>query len=76
MQNGCSMQAPRRKGPSVWEFWWGEPGSDGRRVHRRIVIGTVERFRNESSTASAIDALRREINSPADRRETGSIEQR
>jgi len=62
MQNGCLMQVPRRRGPNVWEFRWREPGSDGRRIHRRVVIGTVEQFRNESRAVKAIAALRRDIN--------------
>ena len=67
MQNGCSMRTPRRRGPNVWEFRWREPGSDGRRVHRRIVIGTVEQFQNQARAARAIVGLRREINSQFDR---------
>lgn len=67
MQNGCLMLAPRRPGPNVWEFRWGESGSDGRRVHRRIVIGTVEQFESEARAAGAVVALRREINGHLDR---------
>lgn len=67
MQNGCLMQSPRRRGPNVWEFRWREPGSDGRRVHRRIVIGNVEQFQNQARAARAIVALRREINAHVDR---------
>jgi hypothetical protein len=63
MQNGCLMQTPRRRGPNVWEFRWRELGSDGRRVHRRIVVGTVEQFRDETRAVRAILGLRREINS-------------
>ncbi len=61
MQNGSLRRVPRRRGPDVWAFRWREPGSDGRRVHRRIVIGTIEQFKNESAAAKAIVALRREI---------------
>jgi len=64
MQNGCLMQVPRRRGPNVWEFRWREPGSDGRRVHRRIVVGTVQQLRDETRAVRAILGLRREINSP------------
>ena len=64
MQNGSLRRVPRRRGPDVWAFRWREPGSDGRRVHRRIVIGTIEQFTNESAAAQAIIALRREIKSP------------
>src|SRR6266567_3816331 len=63
MQNGSLRRVPRRRGPDVWAFRWREPGSDGRRVHRRIVIGTIEQFKNESAAAKAIVALRREIKS-------------
>jgi len=63
MQNGSLRQMPRRRGPAVWAFRWREPGSDGRRVHRRIVIGTIEQFKDESAAARAIVALRREIKS-------------
>src|SRR6266567_1430894 len=63
MQNGSLRQMPRRRGPAVWAFRWREPGSDGRRVHRRIVIGTIKQFKNESAAARAIVALRREIKS-------------
>ena len=61
MQNGSLRQVSRRRGPAVWSFRWREPGTDGRRVHRRIVIGTIEQFKNESAAAKAIVALRREI---------------
>lgn len=44
-----------------------EPGSDGRRIHRRLVIGTVEQFKDESVATRVIVPLRREINSPAHR---------
>lgn len=63
MQNGSLMRAARSRGPDVWEFRWREPGPDGRRVHRRIVVGTVERFKNEALAVKAIAGLRREINS-------------
>jgi hypothetical protein len=42
---------------------WREPGSDGRRIHRCIVIGTVQQFKNESVAIDAIVAPRREMNS-------------
>ena len=61
MQNGSLRQVSRRRGPAVWSFRWREPGSDGRRVHRRIVVGTTEQFQNESAAAKAVAALRREI---------------
>src|SRR5712691_1128700 len=44
MQNGSIMQAPRLRGPNVWEYRWREPGSDGKLKHRRMVIGSLDQF--------------------------------
>ena len=63
MQNGSLMRAARRRGPDVWEFRWREPGPDGRRVHRRIIVGTVKKLKNETAAGKVIAGLRREINS-------------
>ncbi len=52
---------PRRRGPAVWAFRWREPESDGRSIHRRIVIGTTEQFKDEAVAARAVVALSREI---------------
>ncbi len=41
MQNGSIMRSERRRGPDVWEYRWREPGPDGRRKHRRMVVGSV-----------------------------------
>jgi hypothetical protein len=62
MQNGSIMQAPRLRGPNVWEYRWREPGSDGKPKHRRMVIGSLDQFKDQSSALLAITALRREIN--------------
>lgn len=62
MQNGSLIRTPRRQGPEVWEYRWREPGPDGRRIHRRRVIGTVEQFSEVSAAFKATAGLRREIN--------------
>ena len=48
--------------PNVWEYRWREPGSDGKPKHRRMVIGSLDQFKDQSSALLAIAALRREIN--------------
>jgi len=62
MQNGSLMRGPRLRGPDVWEYRWREPGPEGKRKHRRVVIGSVEEFRDRASALQAIAALRQEIN--------------
>jgi len=42
MQHGSIIRAKRQHGPDLWEFRWREPGRDGKRKHRRIVLGSVE----------------------------------
>lgn len=58
MQNGSVIRAQRQRGPDVWEFRWREPGADGKRKHRRIVLGSVEQLADETAARQAITALR------------------
>ncbi|PYX20563.1 MAG: site-specific integrase [Acidobacteria bacterium] len=62
MQNGSVIRAERRRGPDVWEFRWREPGADGKRRHRRIVLGSVEQVEDEVAARQAISALKLEFN--------------
>jgi hypothetical protein len=65
MQNGSMIRAGRRRGPDVWEFRWREPGADGKRKHRRIVLaklGSIEQLADEAAARQAISALRLEFN--------------
>jgi hypothetical protein len=47
-QRGCLRCMRRKTGPSCWGFLWGENDSDGNRVLRTAVIGTLERSRPET----------------------------
>ena len=62
MQNGSITQSERRGGPDVWEYRWREPGPDGKRKHRRIVVGSVKQFRAKEAVIRATTTLRRDIN--------------
>jgi len=44
MQNGSLIRSKRQRGPAVWEFRWRELGGNGKRTHRRIVLGSVDRL--------------------------------
>ena len=52
----------RKRGPDVWCFRWREAGPDGRRIHRRIVLGTADELRSQPSARKMVFGLRREIN--------------
>lgn len=62
MQDGSVTVERRKRGPDVWCFRWREAGPDGRRIHRRIVLGTADELKSISSARKAVVGLRREIN--------------
>jgi integrase len=62
MQAGSVTVESRKRGPDVWCFRWREAGPDGRRIHRRIVLGTAEELKNIASARKMVVGLRREIN--------------
>jgi len=49
MQNGSITRSKRLKGPDVWEFRWRESGPDGKRKQRRMVVGSIRQFADESA---------------------------
>lgn len=62
MQNGSVIRAERRTGPAVWEFRWRELAGNGKRTHRRIVLGSVEHLVDEAAARQAVSALCIDIN--------------
>ena len=73
MQRGSLAMVSRKEGPAVWQFRWSEKGLCGVRVQRKRVIGTIDRYPNETAARSAITVLLAEINSEKSRIHTGSI---
>jgi integrase len=62
MQDGSVTIESRKRGPDVWCFRWREPGPDGRRIHRRIVLGTAADLKSIASARNMAVGLRHEIN--------------
>ncbi len=62
MQDGSVTVERRKRGPDVWSFRWREAGPDGRRIHRRIVLGSAEDLKSMASARRMVVGLRREIN--------------
>src|SRR3954453_5286667 len=62
MQDGSVTIESRKRGPDVWCFRWRERGADGRRIHRRIVLGTAEDLKSIASARNMAVGLRQEIN--------------
>jgi integrase len=62
MQDGSVSMEARKRGPDVWCFRWREPGADGRRIHRRIVLGTADELKSVAPARKMVVGIRREIN--------------
>jgi len=62
MQDGSVTVEHRKRGPDVWSFRWREAGPDGRRIHRRIVLGSADDLKSLASARKMAVGLRREIN--------------
>ena len=62
MQNGSIIRSERQRGSDVWEFRWRELAGNGRRTHRRIVLGSVDRLVDEVAARQAVSALCIDIN--------------
>ena len=63
MQRGSLAVIVRKDGPAVWQFRWSEKDLHGVRVQRKRVIGSIERYPDETAARSAITVLLAEINS-------------
>jgi len=44
MQQGSLIRSERKQGPAVWQFRWSDRGSNGERIYRKRVIGTVDEY--------------------------------
>jgi integrase len=49
MQDGSVSVERRKRGPDVWCFRWRVAGPDGRRIRRRIVLGSAEDLKGIAS---------------------------
>jgi len=43
-QQDVKSREKRNSGPDVWIFRWREVNASGKRVNRKVVLGTVEQF--------------------------------
>ena len=73
MQRGSLAMVIRKEGPAVWQFRWSEKGLCGARIQRKRVIGSIDRYPNETAARSAVTVLLAEINSEKARIHNRSI---
>jgi len=61
-QQGMLSRVKRSHGPDCWVFRWRETDAGGKRVRRKVVLGTVEQYPTEGTALKAAEALRITIN--------------
>lgn len=71
-QNGCLRREARQKGPDVWVFRWREQTPEGT-VHRKQIVGTVEKYPTRQAAEAAVGKLRITINEGAYSRTVGGV---
>jgi integrase len=73
MQRGSLAMVIHKEGPAVWQFRWSEKSLCGARIQRKRVIGSIDRYPNETAARSAVTVLLAEINSEKARIHNRSI---
>jgi hypothetical protein len=48
MQRGCMQRNSRKEGPDVLQFRWSKTRVDGKRLYHKKIVGTIERYPDES----------------------------
>jgi integrase len=64
-QQGSLTIEHRSTGPDVRVYRWREPGTHGRTVKRKRIIGTTKEYPTQSAAWKAVDALKLDINAEA-----------
>ena len=61
-QQGMISRVKRKHGPDCWIFRWRDTDVNGKRVRRKVVLGTVKEYPTEASALKAAESLRITIN--------------
>src|SRR5271169_5067688 len=67
-QQGSLRLEERKRGSAVWVYRWGENDITGKSIRRKVQLGSLERYPNESAACAAADALRLTINNQSRRK--------
>ena len=61
-QQGMVYRVKRKQGPDCWIFRWREEDATGKRIRRKVTLGTVKQYPTEASALKAAESLRITIN--------------
>lgn len=71
-QNGSLTTEERAKG-AVWVYRWREVGFDGKRVQRKIIIGSLKQYPSQSAAWKAVEGLQLLVNEETPKSRVDSI---
>ena len=72
-QEGSLALEARKRGPAVWVYRWWQKDINGKPVRRKVQLGNLEQYPNESRAQAAADALRLTINEKTPRQHLKEI---
>ena len=61
-QQGTIDRVKRKRNPDCWVFRWRETDGQGKRVRRKVILGTVKELPTKGSASKAAESLRITIN--------------
>ncbi len=61
MQRGSLIKVERKRGRAVWQFRWSDKGSEGQRIYRKRVIGTVDEYEDAEAARRFVKGLIAEL---------------
>jgi integrase len=67
-QQGSLLLEERIRGSAVWVYRWWENDITGKPIRRKVQLGSLEQYPNESAACAAADALRLTINNQSRRK--------
>ena len=67
-QRGSLRLEERKRGSAVWVYRWWENDITGKPIRRKVQLGCLEQYPNESAACAAADALRLTINNQSKRK--------
>jgi hypothetical protein len=72
-QHGSLKTEARTNGNDVWVFRWREPGPNGTRIRRKVIVGTKRDLPTKAKAEKAVAALRMEISKEQPERVKASV---
>jgi len=72
-QHGSLTTEKRKNGEQIWVFRWRESGSDGKRVRRKAIVGTLKELPTKAKAETAVAGLRLDITKEQPARLKGAI---